>query len=424
MNDDLDEEIIGADDGFDEFAQKSSLGEAMRKNPYAKIGVVLVAVLVIIGVVVMFGQESVETPDSVIPTGSDVTSIPGTDDEISPAYREAVEQQNEADLEIAINQGGSVIPVPIKTQETRLSVPEPEEKSEDPLLRWRALQEERVERELKIREEETEPVTVLNAEQQSQAISDLALSMQEQMSSLLTASDESKQFQTVTLIQYNDETQGQIGADNDFGPGPGSSALEEAPFEEDIEETVVIPAGKIVYGQMLLQANSDIPTSVLAQMVSGPLKGWKLLGEFEIIEDFEKLAITFNLAVNEAGEQYNVDAIMLNPDDGLAALSTDVNHRYFRRIVFPAAAAFVEGFSTALAETGRTTVTVDGGAAVEAEEEADDEQQVALGVEEAARELGEVLDDMADTPIQIVIAAGTPIGIFFLENVVDIDGEF
>ena len=425
MNDDLDDEldveedIIGDDDGFDEFSQQSGLGDAVRKNPYAKIGIVVAAIAVIVGVALLFGQESVETQESSIPTGSDVTSVPGTDEKISPAYREAVEQQNEADLERAITKGTSSIPVPIKTFDNRLEVPEIEEKSEDPLLRWRMLQEERVEREMKIKETEAEPVTVLNAEQQSQAISDLASSMQEQMSSLLSANDTERNFTTKTLITYT-EPDGE-GGPGEFQNGNGGN-FEDPEFQEDTEEIVIIPAGKIVYGQLLLEANSDVPLMVLAQMVSGPLKGWKILGEFSVLEDLEKLAITFHVAVNEEGDQYDLEAIMLDPDSGLAALATDVDHRYFRRVVFPAAAAFVEGFSGALAETGRTSVTVEGGAAVEETEEADNDQQVALGVEEAAQEVSEILDDMADVPIQIVIAAGTPIGIFFTENVVDTEG--
>lgn len=43
---------------------------------------------------------------------------------------------------------GSAIPVPIETPDTRLEVPEIQEETEDPLHRWRLLQEERVERQM------------------------------------------------------------------------------------------------------------------------------------------------------------------------------------------------------------------------------------------------------------------------------------
>ena len=417
MNDDLDEDIIGSEDDFDEFSQETSATESFRQSPVAKIAIIGLGVLVIVGVMFMFGGESVKQEKSRMPVGSEITSVPGTDEKLSPAYIEAVEEQNEANLERAISENRSAIPVPVQTQDTRLEAPEIEEESEDPLHRWRLLQDERIEREMKIRETEIEPVTVLNAEQQGEALDALAGSMEEQMSALLTANNDEKTMFTVTLINYEENPEGAGNGGNGGGDGEGSDG--EGGFTEDDEEVVIIPAGKIVYGQMLLQANSDVEAVVLAQMVSGPLKGWKLLGEFELEEDLGKLIITFDLAVNEDGEQHEIDALLLDPDNGLAAMRTDIDHRYFKRIVFPAAAAFIEGFASAVAESGATTVVIAGDNVVEEEEESTDEQEVALGVEEAAAEISEILEDMGEVPIQVVIAAGTPIGIFFVENVVE-----
>ena len=56
---------------------------------------------------------------------------------ISPAYTESVEQQNEADLERAITEGSSSIPVPVKTFDKRSDVAEAEEQSADSLQNWR-----------------------------------------------------------------------------------------------------------------------------------------------------------------------------------------------------------------------------------------------------------------------------------------------
>lgn len=420
MNDDLDEDIIGDEDDFDEFSQQSDLGGSLKQSPVVKIGIIAVVILLIVGVMFSFGGGSVKQEKSRMPAGSDVTSVPGTDDALSPAYIEAVEQQNEADLELAITESRSTIPVPVQAHDTRLEAPEIEEESEDPLHRWRLLQDERIEREMKIRETETEPVTVLNAEQQGEALDALAASMEEQMSALLTASNDEKVFTTKTLVNYDSNTDN-AGIDGGAGNGNGNGDGDGG-FTEDDEEVVVIPAGRIVYGQMLLQANSDVESVVLAQMVSGPLKGWKLLGEFELEEDLGKLIVTFDIAVNEDGEQYEIDAVLLDPDNGLAAMRTDINHRYFKRVIFPAAAAFVEGFASAIAETD-TEVTTAGDNVIEDTEEADDEDALARGVEEAAQEVSQILDDLGDVPIQVVIAAGTPIGIFFVENVVETEGD-
>lgn len=74
----------------------------------------------------------------------------GNDEEVDPVYIEAVERENQADLERAQRQAGSAIPVPTGSPEARLEVPAVpnQTQADDPLHRWRALQEERISREL------------------------------------------------------------------------------------------------------------------------------------------------------------------------------------------------------------------------------------------------------------------------------------
>lgn len=420
MNDDLDEEIIDSEDGFDEFSQKSGLGDVIRRSAFAKIGIVIGVLAVIIAIMVFFGGKKEVQNFSVLPGGSEVTSTPGADEEMAPAYIDAVEQQNEADLDRAIAEGGSAIPVPIETPDTRLEVPEIEEETEDPLHRWRMLQEERVERQIKARKMEEEPVTVLDAEQQSEALKAMAEAMAQQMQSILTKNTETKKMTTKTYITYNEEVAQGMGGQGAAGEG----SADNEPFEEEEEEAeVIIAAGSIYYGQLLLQANSDIPLSVLAEMVSGPLKGWKLLGEFSVMEDAEMLAITFNKAVNDEGKQYSISAIMLNPDTGLPAMRTDIDHRYFKRVILPAAATFIESYAEAIEESGATTVVVSGDTVTEGEEESTDEQEVAAGLADVGGDIGEIIDDMGDVEVKIVIDAGTPIGIFFTDNVEEDEEE-
>ncbi len=71
-------------------------------------------------------------------------AAPGTA-EASPAYVAAVEEKNEADLDKALRRGDSAIPVPIEAPTDRLQLPG-EMDGEDPLHRWRRMQEERVQR--------------------------------------------------------------------------------------------------------------------------------------------------------------------------------------------------------------------------------------------------------------------------------------
>lgn len=413
MNDDLDDDVVGPDEGFDEFSKKSGVADKLRASPAAKVGVVLVAVAAIVGVMLMFGEKETPADQSSLPQGSEVTSAPGAS-EASPAYIAAVEQQNEQALEDALKKNESVLPVPTETPEDRLEIPQQEEKSEDPLHKWRRLQEERVERDMR-EQEAVEAVTVLDSQQQADALKQMSESMTQQMQSILSKNVENKTFHYVGLLKKQAQS-GEGSATNPQGGQPaGSPSAANSVGEEEVEREIIIPTGEIEYAQTLIEANSDIQGPVLAQMLTGPLKGSRLIGTFTVAEE-NYLILNFTTAVVD-GKDYSITAVALDPDTSLSGMATDVDHRYFRRIVMPAAAAFVTGFATAVAETGRTDVVVSGsdsGTAVVSEtEEADEEERVATGVKEASSEVSEMLKDYGEVEPLVIIKAGTPVGVLF-----------
>lgn len=413
MNDDLDEEIIGSEEGFDEFVQKSSPGDILRSSPLAKIGVVAGAVGVLVGGMYFFGQKPEEVKNSMLPFASEVSAPPGTA-EASPAYVAAVEEKNEEDLDKALRTGDSTIPVPVEAPTDRLQLPEEQTETEDPLHRWRRMQEERVLRNAE-KDEDVEPVTVLDSEQQNEAMKKMAESMSRQMQSILGARNDRTKFSYKPLVQFKEAAGGAAGGAGGTGTGEFDGEVEE---EEPI---VVIPAGEIEYGQLIIEANSDVPGPVLALLLSGPLKGAKLLGTFTVQNDY--LTLRFDTLVYK-GQDIDIDAIALDPETTLAGMATEVDHRYLQRIILPAAAAFVEGFADAIAQTDATSITIDtsgGGTTTTAtDQDLDTEEEVALGVKEAGEEVREILDDMADdVEVLVKIHAGTPIGILFTSAVTE-----
>lgn len=80
--------------------------------------------------------------DRMMPMASAISAPPGTA-EASPAYVSAVEQKREEELDKALRTGGSAIPVPMEAATDRLQIPG-EMDGEDPLHRWRRMQEQRV----------------------------------------------------------------------------------------------------------------------------------------------------------------------------------------------------------------------------------------------------------------------------------------
>ena len=413
-----DDELSLDDDSFEDFDKsEKTLGHMWQNNPLFKFGTLALAAVVVFGAVFYFGQEKVETGQSVLPRGSEVSAPPGTE-EASPNYIEAVEEENEARIEEAFSQGGSALPTPIDPPQQRLSVPTEEVEKEDPLQRWRQLQEERLQRELQ-QAQTAPPAVAVQSEVQSETIQNLAQSFSQQMQAVLE-----QRYRTTVRTQsvtdpsdfYTDLSGG--GGDQNVSGNAGSNTGSNF-FEDDALESfqnVLLPAGEILYAQLLLEANSDIPGPILAQIVSGPLAGGRLIGSFSVEDEF--LVLRFQTLVID-GVSLTVDSVAVDPGTTLTGLATDIDHRYIQRVLFPMAAAFVEGAAEAISESGRTTITVNGETVSESEEETDTEQEVASGIEEAGEELRDLLDEMADVEPLIRVEAGTPMGILFLQPVVE-----
>ena len=419
MSDDLDNDDINLDESsFDDFGSKeSTLGDLWRNNPLIKIAVVGAAVIAIFGTIMLFGDKEGAVDQSYVPAGSEIKAAPGTE-KSSPAYIAAIEEENESRIEDAFREGGSAFPTPIDPPVGRLQVPDEERETEDPLQRWRQLQEKRVQMEIQNTENLDLNIMPDNSGQ-SEAIQALADVMSEQMQAILESQSEisiqSKQITDPEFREKAAEKALQKAAEGNMGNNGGNDFFED----EELENfgTVLLPAAEIAYAQLLTEANSDIPGPIIAQIASGPLSGNRVIGSFSVEKDL--LVLNFETIIVN-GESIAINAIALDPTTTLPGMATEVNHRYLQRIVLPMAAAFVEGAASAIAESGTTTITIDSGAAVESEADADSDQEIATGVQEAGEELREILDEMSgDIEILVRIDAGTPIGILFLEPVIE-----
>ena len=413
MSDDLDDDI-SLDDSFDDFDKKeggSTLGDMWRENAMFKIGVIVGGVVLLFLVISLLGGDDTPTAESYMGAAPDVQATPGTE-AASPAYVEAIQEINEADVEKALTTGDSSLPVPIEPPVGIVSLPDEQQEAEDPLQRWRRLQEERLEREIQQRQNVLPEQDNTADVERSEAIQALADAMAQQMSSIL----DSKSEIGLSNAKMTDPDFLEHLKEDELGDEEEALLDEEGNLlDEEVMGETLLPAGEILYAQLLTEANTDTPGPVLAEIMSGPLKGSRILGTFE--EQNELLTLNFDTIVYEE-KSLTVDAVGLDPETTLPGMATEVDHRYFKRVILPAAAAFVEGYAGALAETATVTVVTDGGTVVDSEEEPDNTEEVATGLEEAGQELGEILDDMAeDTKVLVRIAAGTPIGVLFLEPV-------
>ncbi len=406
LDDDFD--MNDSDSEFEDFDSGSSLSDVIRDNPLAKIGMVLVGFITIIGGIVLFGGGDEEALNSTTNRGSDMSETPGSE-EVSNVYRQALEESNLEAVEEAIRTGTSSLPVPISPPVGRISLPEDGGDSEDPLERWRRIQAERQKRQV------GEEVVLETADPNADAVDALAEAMAAQMESVLdTVKPKQAQYMSVAGDDF-------LEKEREEALNKAEEALkkkEDAAGNDVAIVDIILPAGTIEYAQLITEANSDAKGPILAQLVSGPLAGSRMLGTFETKDDF--LVLNFETVVIE-GVSHSTEAVALDPKTANTGVVTDIDRRYFTRVILPAAAAFVEGLGSAIADAGSTSVTSGGGGeAIESENDLDTTQEIYKGVAEAASKVSELLDDEASSTQPLLrVEAGTPLGILFVQPVTE-----
>lgn len=410
------------DDSFDDNGGGGKFAEAWRSNPLVKIGVIAGGIIFVVFVLSMFGGGDDAAERSRVAGGSDVNAVASGTENASPAYIEAIQESNEAKIENAFATGDSAIPVPIDSPQGRvdISAPQAQSTAEDPLARWRRLQEERLAREL---EEErqgptSDPVFDAQPVGPDPAIQALSEIMSQQMQSILqNQATVQTSYASVSGSDFLErEAQLQAQQFNATGGQFGSPGAQQINANQPLPDPLV-PAGEIVYAQLITEANSDIRGPILAEIAGGPLSGSRVIGNFSIEQ--ELLVLNFNTIVID-GVSQRMNAVAVDPGTAMTGMATDVDLRLVRRVLLPGVAAFIEGAAQAISDSGRTTITVEGGAAVSAEDDADNEQEIASGIEEAGREARRILDQFGrQTNILVRVEAGTPIGILLIEPVFD-----
>lgn len=407
------------DDGsFEGFGQSdNTLADLWNNNPFLKVAVIAVGVIIVAGGVIILSSGGEKVPVSRVASAPEITEAPGTS-EVSEEYKNAIEEDNRQRIEQAMRTGESAMPMAVDTVKGTVPLQFEQPEEEDPLERWRRMQEERIRQE-QVKKQEEPPPEEPQVDTRTPAINALAEAMAQQMESVLGNQDfAAPQIKLIADLTYlenltykEQQLLEQALASQATTNGTGIS--------DDDVVTIIQPAGEIEYAQTLTEANTDVPGPVLAQIASGPLKGGRLIGGFAETERY--VTITFTTLVLN-GISYPVNAVAIDPGTTLPGLATDIDNRYLKRVILPAAAEFITGLTEAIAESGTTTVTVSGDTTTTTTSNAnqDNDQEVATGIAAAGEEIGDILDEMADQTRRLIrVRAGTAIGVLFIQPVTD-----
>lgn len=262
----------------------------------------------------------------------------------------------------------------------------------------------------------------LAAQQESQQLAAYSQQRQAKIQELMSAMEAQKSAAMATwneipaqvLVQgeWAQSKDGVTGAGGSGGNGNGGTngqpGQQEAP-------KIILKAGSILFGVIDTAVNSDEIGPVLATIVSGPLKGSRLMGTFKTQTDVESLSLTFNtLNMPSESKSMGISAVAIDPETARTALASDVDHHYFLRWGSLMAASFMQGYASAVASAGQTSTTSQGAAGTVTNTTTPaltGRQQLFEGLGAVATKWSEVVNKNFDRPNTVTIDQGTGVGI-------------
>ncbi len=187
------------------------------------------------------------------------------------------------------------------------------------------------------------------------------------------------------------------------------------------EAPAILRTGDVIFAVIDTSVNSDEPGPILATIVSGRLKGGKLIGSFNLPSNADKMIISFNtLSMPGAPKTVSISAFAIDPNTARTALSSQTDHHYLMRYGSLFAATFLEGFGNAF-QSANTTITV-GGTGGTTDTTVSNGigrstlENAVIGLATLGKAWGQVAMQQMSRPTTVEVFSGTGIGVLFTQD--------
>ncbi len=407
-------------------ATKKNNLKNLMSNSRTRLIVIITSVVVILMVVFGFmgssddkGNKPAEATGaaSVGPTPENITPVPGTND--SPGYNALQEKANSDAFKEAQEKGTSNVPVLTNeslankkdifddlNKDNRKPIVE-----EPPVIDATPVQPEQ---QYQAQPQAIQQPATSETTQDRQAYMQ---SVQQQITTYINGWSAGQGFQEFNMT--GQAPQQQQGAGNTNGTSTGTN-VQQASYDSSNSSSsnkgpAFVRAGSIVPAVMLTAINSDEPGPVLAQIVTGPLKGARLIGQ--MVSSDQRVVVQFSsLSIPGASQTFSISSFAVDPDTSRTGLATDVNNHYFLRYGLGLAAAFISGYGEAVQNAGSTTTTNAFGGTTTIMGDMTHKQIAESAFGKVGQKLGSELDKETNRAPTVTVASGTSVGVLFMAD--------
>jgi len=189
------------------------------------------------------------------------------------------------------------------------------------------------------------------------------------------------------------------------------------------KQDLYVKTGDILFAVIETSVNTDEPSPILATIVSGSLKGAKLIGSFNLPANASKMIITFSsMTLPGIAKTIGISAYAIDPNTGRTALSSSTDHHYLQRYGSLFASTFLEGFGNAF-QSANTTIQVGGTGGVTNTTVQNGigrslTSNAVIGLATVGKAWGQQAQRNMNTPTTVQVYSGTPVGVLFLQDIV------
>lgn len=236
-----------------------------------------------------------------------------------------------------------------------------------------------------------------------------------------------KKVETQVYTEGTEETKTSGGESSVPGADTGAGANNQ-PVEQGAsgaQNQAIIKTGDIMFAVLDTAVNSDEPGPILATIVTGKLKGSKLIGSFNLPSNADKMVITFNtMSIPGAEKTISISAYAIDPNTARTALSSRTNHHYLMRYGSLFASSFLQGFGNAF-QSANTTITIGGTGGGNNITVANGVgrstlENAVIGLATVGKAWSQQAQQLFNTPTTVEVYSGTGLGILFTQDVTTI----
>ncbi len=184
----------------------------------------------------------------------------------------------------------------------------------------------------------------------------------------------------------------------------------------------VIKTGDILFAVIDTSVNSDEPGPILATIVSGRLKGSKLIGSFNLPSNASQMIVSFNtLSIPGVDKTVSISAYAIDPNTARTALSSQTDHHYLSRYGALFASTFMEGFGNSI-QSSNTTITIGGtggttDTTVQNNVSSSLLENAVIGLATVGKAWGQIAAQNMSRPTTVELFSGTGVGVLFTQTV-------